>query len=516
LLFSYYINNYLKSIIIISENMTFASVNNENLDLSLKVACGEDIRRVAYDGSSSFSNLRDIVAKLFGIEDNTSILLKYEDVVLTSDSELEDALKQAKERKVLKVTLEMKSVPVENVIVDSEEDEESDVTAHPFGRRRFGGGHPHPHYHGHHGHGFGGHYKRYGSFAPHHGPHSHPHPHSHSSPFHGPFGAHGPHGPLSHGPYGSENGPLSYGPFGGPHSHSHSRGPHHGPHHHGHGPYGHGHGHGPHSEGPFGAPHHGPHHHGHGHGPYGHGRRGPHSHGRLSHGPFGPLSHGPRFHGPEGGVNVNVSVNPNPSLSPSLSGEEEQPSFYSHSPFMFNNGSFSPAPSDPESAGKYYKKCEKFNRKCEKFNKKCEKMDSKKWEKYNKKCEEKLNKKYEKKCEKKCEKKFNKKCGEKSDKSENEDDEKKNNKKCEKYNKRCEKRMGKWRAFEQAHARPLSSEDERAIMEARERMMKLKIEMKAAKRHWIWTMRNAGAPSVENTTEAAAKMSLNDDVTPSA
>lgn len=495
-----------------NNNENSNSVSPLSTSLSLKVARGEDIRRVAFDGSSSLLSLHEIVAKLYGIEDSASIVLKYGDVVLTSDSELQEAVKEVKESKVLRLSLETKStVAADENMEESEEDED---VMRPFGRfkhgRRFQG-------HRHHGGPFAFQNPGYGPhYYHHHGPYGH---HGQHGP-HGPFGphSHGPHshGPHSHGPRSESEGPLAYGPLG----------------HRAHGP----HSHGPHSHGP--SPSHGPHHAARGpFGPYGH------HHHAAAGGPHGPFGHGPRFYGHHGpyhyqsqsqsqpqssseGVSVNVNVN----VPPSEQEGHTTSTFHSPSDFlMFNNGSFSPIDptvSSPSLSGcekankkweKYQKRCEKFNKNCEKHDKKCEERENKKCEKYNKKCEERENKKCEK-YNKKCEK-YDKKSVERESYNTKKWEERCNKKWEEKLEKKCERKfkkcgkMNKWGAFERgAHGRTLNAEDEKAIEEAKERMLKLRMEMKAAKRHYIWTLRNAGAPTVENTTEAAAKMSLSDDV----
>jgi len=194
------------------ENMNINVENNE--PLSVKVSLGDELRRTSFNGTG-FEALRDAVAKLFGLE-AASIVLKYQDddgdkITMSSDGEVKDALQQAKEKKLLRLFVEIKPTPAPAPAPAEEAQNEGEFVPpfFPCGRRPFGG----PMRGGFRGpFGFGPHHRG----GPHHGPHFGPGPH-HGGPREFPH----PHPPHHHAPH--------HAPHHEPHHHAH---PHHGPHHH--------------------------------------------------------------------------------------------------------------------------------------------------------------------------------------------------------------------------------------------------------------------------------------------
>lgn len=91
-------------------------VRNEVSDdtLPVKVSFGDDIRRASFTPSSSFAALRELVGKLFGV-DETSYVLKYQDdegdkITMASDDELQEAVRIGQNtQKMLRIYVENKS-----------------------------------------------------------------------------------------------------------------------------------------------------------------------------------------------------------------------------------------------------------------------------------------------------------------------------------------------------------------------------------------------------------------------
>jgi hypothetical protein len=153
--------------------------------LAVKVSYGDELRRATLNGNA-FVALRDLCAKLFELDPATTVL-KYQDddgdkITMSSDGELQDAIQAAKEKKILRVFVDVKgpTIPPQ----DPAQTEEVPVHGAFWGwrGRHAGAGYPmrgHARGHWAGGHGFprggphGGHPFMHHGPGPHHGPHGH-------------------------------------------------------------------------------------------------------------------------------------------------------------------------------------------------------------------------------------------------------------------------------------------------------------------------------------------------------
>lgn len=98
--------------------MTFGSFANDvavsEEAVSVKVSYGDDLRR-ANVTVTAYVALRDLLAQLYEL-DPATVVLKYQDnegdkITVSSDAEVRDALQFAKEKKILRLFVEVKAIP---------------------------------------------------------------------------------------------------------------------------------------------------------------------------------------------------------------------------------------------------------------------------------------------------------------------------------------------------------------------------------------------------------------------